>query len=341
MTSLPVPVIDNNSTATTPALRRLVGGAVLTAAAAEAVDLDPATILRRWRDSLNPASLRLYARAARQFACWAIHDGDRGPEAVLRLLVSAGLAGATGLLETWRDYLLSENKAPNTVSSYLSGILSMLRAARRAGLVPWRVERIAPRAERRCDRSGPPRHAVEAVVGRLDELADAGDHRAARDAAIYRLLFCCALRRNEVCTLRMEDLHLDGDAPYANVLRKGNRERLRVLLSVGTVAALRRWLAVRGDQSGAVFFRVDRAAEPRPLDGISIWRLVASRARQAGVRGAVRPHGLRHSAATEVAKRGSLSELRSIGGWKSLSAVQNYLDDRQEERLRAMALVDL
>lgn len=336
--AIPVPFV---STTTTPALRRLVGGAILTAAAAEAVDLDPATILRRWFDGLSPSSLRIYRRAVRDFAAWAIADGDHGAEAVLRMLVSAGLAGSTGLLERWRDHLLAAGKAPNTVCSCLSGICSMLGAARRAGLMQWRIERVSPKPERRNDRSGPPRHAIEAIVGMLDELADAGDRRAARDVAIVRLLFCCALRRNEVCTLRLADLHLDDAEPFAQVLRKGNRERVRVLLSSGSVASLHRWLAMRGDVAGPVFHRMRQAPELHQLDGVSVWRMLDARRRQAGIKGRVRPHGLRHSAASEVARRGSLSELRAIGGWRSLSSVQHYLDDRQEERQRAMALVDL
>jgi integrase len=54
----------------------------------------------------------------------------------------------------------------------------------------------------------------------------------------------------------------------------------------------------------------------------------------------VRPHGLRHSAATEVARHGSLDELMSLGGWKSFSAAQVYLDQRVDQRRRALALVD-
>ena len=69
--------------------------------------------------------------------------------------------------------------------------------------------------------------------------------------------------------------------------------------------------------------------------------MLATRSKEAGVRSSVRPHGLRHSAAGAVARRGSLAELRAIGGWRSLSAVEHYLDDRQQEREAALRITDL
>ena len=75
--------------------------------------------------------------------------------------------------------------------------------------------------------------------------------------------------------------------------------------------------------------------------GAAVNGLVAAWARRAGIRGRVRPHGLRHSSASECARRGSLAELQALGSWKSLSSAGAYVDERQEVRRRAMALVDL
>ena len=48
-----------------------------------------------------------------------------------------------------------------------------------------------------------------------------------------------------------------------------------------------------------------------------------------------------HSSATEVARRGSLSQLMALGSWASMSAASRYLDERNEERLAALGLVEL
>ena len=69
--------------------------------------------------------------------------------------------------------------------------------------------------------------------------------------------------------------------------------------------------------------------------------MLRSRTQQAGVKSPCRPHGLRHRSATEVARRGFLAQLMSIGGWASMSAASRYLDERNEERLQALGLVEL
>ena len=101
---------------------------------------------------------------------------------------------------------------------------------------------------------------------------------------------------------------------------------------------------LRGEEPGPLFTRMDRARDRGTLAGISgeaVRQMVSSRARQAGVKHTVRPHGLRHSSATEVARRGSLSQLMALGSWASMSAASAYLDERNEERLAALSLVEL
>lgn len=94
-----------------------------------------------------------------------------------------------------------------------------------------------------------------------------------------------------------------------------------------------------------MFFRLDRARgqgqDRRALTGDAVRIMLRARAGQAGLKSPCRPHGLRHSAATSVAHRGTLSELMAMGGWSSLSAAQQYLDRRSEERQRAVSMVEV
>ena len=107
-------------------------------------------------------------------------------------------------------------------------------------------------------------------------------------------------------------------------------------------ARLARWLKLRGKSPGAVFPRVRQASDySRPMTGESCRRMLATRSAEAGIKGAVRPHGLRHSSATEVLKRGSLLELQAIGGWRTLQAASHYVDVRAATRARAIALVEV
>lgn len=321
---------------------RVVGGARLSAAATKAASTDPAELLRRWFAGLSASTTRAYARALRTFGEWAIAEGDRGPEAVMRLLCDAGPAVAHAMAEEWRDGLLAAGKAPSTVASLLSAIASLVRACRRVGLLAWSLEDVAPKPEKRCDRRGPPRHEVELMLARLDDKATTGDKRAVRDAAILRLLHNAALRRNEVVGLRWpQDVDLSGSAVLTKI--KGHRERRRVVVGPKAAASLRAWIESRGDWAGPLFVRVKGAGEPStmgPLSGESVRLLVASRAREAGCKAACRPHGLRHSAATEVARRGNLAQLKAIGNWATLSGIECYLDLESRDREAAIYMAE-
>jgi integrase len=84
-----------------------------------------------------------------------------------------------------------------------------------------------------------------------------------------------------------------------------------------------------------------REGDSGQLDGETIRRLVRTWAKRAGIRGTVRPHGLRHSSASTVAKNGSISELLAFGQWSSLSAARRYIDEHSAERAAALRAVDL
>ena len=89
------------------------------------------------------------------------------------------------------------------------------------------------------DRSGPQRFEVEQIVAHVDARAAQGNATAVRDAAILRLLYVAALRRGEVCGLRVQDVELDHeDGPRVFPRRKGKREREPVLVGRKTGAAL-------------------------------------------------------------------------------------------------------
>lgn len=315
---------------------------VLRPAAAARIDVQPEELISRWLAALSPTARRSYRRSLSRFAVWALAD-DAEPVAALRLLCGLDVGQAGELVRAFRDDLLASGLASGSVAGYCTGICSLLAACRRAGLVSWRLEGVQPRVEQRHDRSGPRRGDVERLFATIDDEAAAGRRGAVRDAALLRVLYVAALRRAEATGLRWPedvDLRADGD-PVVRPRRKGRKERTAVLVSQRCAEAIARWVAVRGEAPGFLFVGVQNGDATRPMNGESIRRIVARWARKAGLRGAIRPHGLRHSAATEVARRGSLAQLMALGGWSSMSAARRYLDDRQEERQGALALVDL
>jgi len=328
----------------------------LSVAAQRAADAKPVDILETWFSGLSKGTRLVYGRAMRRFAAWATdedHDGGSAPEVAMRVLVEAGSVAARQQALAWRAAMEAEGLTSSTVQSMLAALASCVAAFADAGVVDWTLPRIAPKVERRKDRAGPGRDAVAAIIERLERLvAELPPSRerlsAIRDRALIRLLHNSALRRGSLSALRVGDVDLDADGgPQLLLQLKGKKERVRLLIDEQSAGSLAEWLAASGgvDDDAPVFVRVrSHKVLPTdgPLSGDGIRRIVALRAKEAGVTVPVRPHGLRHSAATHVVRNGgTVEEVRRLGGWASLATVASYIDavdDDRREALRKVAL---
>ena len=83
---------------------------------------------------------------------------------------------------------------------------------------------------------------------------------------------------------------------------------IRVPLAGATVTALREWIHAAGITSGPVFVAVGREGvvdrSGRPLHRATAWERLRTLARRAGIKGAVFPHRLRHTAVSEALRAG-------------------------------------
>ena len=316
--------------------------ATLSLAARAAAANNPADIVTAWLRSLAPGSAKLYRRALAAFAEWAAPTTVTAPEQVLALIAQLGAGRAHLLLCGYRDHLLETGRSTATAASAVSAVCSLVRVAKRAGAVPFTLDGIAPRREPVRDASGPSRGEAELLLRAIDDAAASGEPQGVRDAALVRLLYCCGLRRNEVSTLELEHLDLEhADGPVVRAMRKGHRARVAVVMSATTVRAMHDWLALRGTQPGPLFFRVDRHVDaPTALTGDAIHYLVRQWGKRAGLRRALRPHGLRHSAVSYVAERGNLAETMAVGDHRSPASVAHYLDRRVAVRRRVLDILD-
>lgn len=105
----------------------------------------------------------------------------------------------------------------------------------------------------------------EITSGELSALmsACAADQSAAgvRDAAIIALAWSTGARRSELAGLTLADVKwLDDESADLVIRGKGDKER-RVYIYNGAAAALRDWLAVRGDGAGLIFVSITKAGK--------------------------------------------------------------------------------
>jgi integrase/recombinase XerC len=166
---------------------------------------------------------------------------------------------------------------------------------------------------------------VDECVGLCESAArDAGDGgaRGLRERALLELLYGAGLRVGEVAGLDVRDVDLQrGDV---RVLGKGGKERV-VPLPAAAREALSAWLEARrgpGFLAAPLFTALRSGAR---LGARDIRRVLAARARRAGIAGRVHPHRLRHSYATHLLDMGAdLREIQELLGHASLSTTQRY-----------------
>lgn len=260
---------------------------------------------------------RTYGGALRDFARFV--GASDLPDAAARLMASgAGEANAIAL-----DYvtnLRARNLSSATIAVRLTALRALVDMARMAGLVAFRVEVKGPRVKRYRDTTGP---GPEEVKRALRTLEGQDTPKARRDAAIIRIFSDLALRCSEVTGLDVAHVELERGRVW--VWGKGEDERKPKTLPDETLAALRKWLAVRGTEPGPLFVNFDRAGKGGRLTPTSVGRIT-------NAHGLGHPHGLRHTAITRALDllQGNVRDVAKYSRHQDIRTVAIYDDARRD-----------
>ena len=143
-----------------------------------------------------------------------------------------------------------------------------------------------------------------------------------RDKAILETFFSTGLRLAELCSLSR---YLDLKRGEVSVRGKGDKMRV-VFIADSARKAIQNYLAKRGDAEEALFVSLDKSGKvigrvtPR-----AVQRLVAARARQAGIAKHIHAHQLRHSFATDLLMNGAdIRSVQELLGHANISTTQIY-----------------
>jgi len=171
-----------------------------------------------------------------------------------------------------------------------------------------------------------PMRQVETIeYGDLERLlaAPKGENmRALRDRAILEMFFSTGLRLAELCSLSRRI-----DLKRRELTVRGKGEKLRVVfISDSAKKAIEQYLEKRSDTDEALFISLDRKGNyigritPR-----AVQRLVAFRAKEAGIPKKIHAHLLRHSFATDLLVNGAdLRSVQMLLGHANISTTQVY-----------------
>lgn len=158
---------------------------------------------------------------------------------------------------------------------------------------------------------------VEALLDQPNENTEVG----VRDRAILELLYACGLRVSELCRIEIYDV----DEATVRVFGKGRKERI---VPLGTKAsdAIDRYLSGYRDQyDSEIVKQLFLNNRGKPMDRISIWKLIKQYGKQAGIKKNLSPHTMRHSFATHLLDNGAeLRVIQEMLGHASISSTDRY-----------------
>lgn len=211
--------------------------------------------------------------------------------------------------------------APRSLASLLSAWRGLYRwLARHKGFAANPVDGVrAPKAGRRL----PKALSVE-QVGRLLEAGEAGTPAAARDAAMFELLYSSGLRLAELVALDLGDGRLDLAAGEVTVTGKGRKTRT-VPVGARAKQALESWIGARAQLAAPGEKALFVGARGRRIAPGVVERQLARLAARQGIAGRLHPHMLRHSFASHVLQ--SSQDLRAVQemlGHASIATTQVY-----------------
>lgn len=231
---------------------------------------------------------------------------------------------------------LAEAYSAATANRMLSALRGVLKAAWRLGQIGAEDYARATDLQPVTGETLPAGRAL--TPGELDALlmACANDATAAgaRDAAMIAVGYSCGLRRAEIVGLQLSNYNPTTGA--LEVHGKRNKDRLAHVVN-GAAAALRDWLAIRGDAPGALFCPVNKGGRVilGAMTSQAFYNALSKRAAEAGVT-ATSPHDLRRTFVGDLLDAGAdIVTVQHMAGHASPTTTARY--DRRPEAAKRKA----
>jgi len=252
------------------------------------------------------------------------------PEIALRLAVSKSAMLAAGLAEA-------------TVNRRLAAVRSLLKFSHRLGLAQTDGRGLVDgeKVHAYRDTRGTDLKALRRLLALPAEKHGADTLRTLRDAALLRLLAENALRRAELCALRVSDFSLTGRRLLIAGKGRGT-QKAPVTLSPKCAEALAAYLVAAGhagNEAGPLFLSLDRrhtVSDPsRARGGLTaagLYALIGAYGDALGLK--LTPHKIRHSAITAAldASGGDVRKVQKLSRHADLRTLTIYDDNRADHQ---------
>lgn len=299
-------------------------------------------VVRDWEKSKSEKTRMEYSRDLDGFAAFM---SSPNRTAAVWSLVTSGPAWANLQATRYKNHLSApaveggkrSKLAPSTINRRLTALKSAVGFFKRLGFIGWDIGVALDKAEPRRDTSGPGR-----VVEKIIMAADTSTLKGLRDRVIVRFCYSMLLRRSSVVGMDVKDV--DVEKGTVAVTLKGHKEKKRKPVPPKLLSDLKAYLAARGNpDKGPLIANLDRAKKgDGRLTGEGVRLAIADLCEKAGI-GRVRPHGLRHQGATDLATitNGNLVIVRDAGDWADFRTPSRYVNREGENQRTAYQKLDL
>jgi integrase/recombinase XerC len=306
------------------------------------------------KSNISANTGQVYARAIADF-CRRVYDSTVSTSLLIEFL-SLPQAEAVYQVIHYRQLLIEAKLAPSTINVRLSALKSLVDYARKVEKCDFILNDVEGlKVETYRDTTGIAASGFKEMIA----LPDRGTIKGIRDYAILRLLWDNALRRNEICSLNLEDFDESGKLW---ILGKGKIQKSPIDLALTTTEAIKDWVKIRvdsdreqsppnctskikkSDRSAPLFISLDRCSRGHRLNGSSIYKLVRKFSESAGINKVISPHRIRHSAITAYldASGGNIRAAQGLSRHANLNTLTRYDDNRHKYQSQASnTLADL
>lgn len=273
------------------------------------------------------ASLELRVRAG-ELSETTRNTYRRGAQKFLAFTPSPHALASDAVLE-WIAKERAKGHSPAAINTWLAGARAFFDwtvATQRAPFNPTRGIRGAKRTG--TTRQHKREELTDTEVKRVLAAPNAATPEGARDRAILALMAYTAARSIELHRADLEHLRTEGGKLVLHVQGKGRMtaDEVLVIAHPEAEAALRDWLAARGNAPGALFVSLSNATRGERLSLRALRGMVKHYYDMAGVRGERKTtHSLRHSAITNAIRHGApVQKVRAMARHASIETTMIY-----------------
>lgn len=257
---------------------------------------------------------------------------------------SSRTAIGTEVIRQWIADMREQNRTPNTIAVWLSGVRAFFSWCVRNRKLSFNPAEGVRGIKRLSTSTMHKREAltdseVVSVLNAIDRETAIGK----RDIALIGIMAYCGARQSDLFRADLEDLKPIDNGFKLFVRGKGRIESDEVLMLVHPqlIEFVRNYLVVRGNESGPLFLSFSHRNRNERLSMRGMRQIVKSYYGKAGVIGKKSVHSLRHAAASNSLRHGApLEKVKSMLRHASLETTMIYIHEIDRESNPAEAFID-